>query len=83
MNSRMSFRLMTALVVMGLCRQTTAVLLAQNASPAPASVTRTVQLSSGVPEILKLRRGNVADDVIIAFITNSGQMYHLSASEIL
>jgi len=85
MNSRMSFRLMTALAVMVLCSQTPEVLLAQNASPAPApaSVTRTVQLSSGVPEILKLRRGNVADDVIIAFITNSGQMYHLSASEIL
>ena len=85
MNSRMSFRVMTALVVMVLCSQNTAVLLAQNASPAPASTsaTRTVQLSSGVPEILKLRRGNVADDVIIAFITGSGQIYHLSASEIL
>ena len=93
MKSRMSFKLMTALVVMVLCSQTAPVLRAQSSSPAPASaeaaapapaiVTRTVQLSSGVPEILKLRRGNVGDDVIIAFIMNSGQIYHLSASEIL
>ena len=93
MKSRMSFRLMTALVVMVLCSQTTAVLLAQEASPAPASaeagapasasVTGTVQLSSGVPEILKLGRGKVGDEVIIAFIVNSGKIYHLSASEIL
>ena len=56
---------------------------AEAAAPTPASVTRTVQLSSGVPEILKLRRGLVGDDVLIAFVMNSGQMYHLSASEIL
>jgi hypothetical protein len=82
-----------ALAVIVLCSQTAPVLLAQNSSPALASAeaaapasaseTRTVQLSSGVPEILKLRRGNVGNDVIIAFIMNSGQMYHLSASEIL
>jgi hypothetical protein len=87
-----------ALAVMVLCSQTAPVLLAQNSSPAPASAeaaapasaseTRSVQLSSvqlssGVPEILKLGRGHVGDEVIIAFIMNSGRMYHLSASEIL
>jgi hypothetical protein len=82
-----------ALVVIVLCSQTAPVLLAQNSSPAPASAeaaapasvseTRTVQLSSGVPEILKLGRAHVGDEVIIAFIMNSGRIYHLSASEIL
>src|ERR1035438_3158683 len=93
MKSRILCKPRMAFAVIVLCSQTAPVLLAQNSSPAPASaeaaapasasVTRTVQLSSGVPEILKLRRGNVGDDVIIAFIMNSGQMYHLSASEIL
>ena len=82
-----------ALAVIVLCSQTAPVLLAQNSSPAPASAeaaapasvseTRTVQLSSGVPEILKLGRAHVGDEVIIAFIMNSGRIYHLSASEIL
>ena len=80
-------------MVIVLCSQTAPVLLAQNSSPAPASAeaaapasvseTRTVQLSSGVPEILKLGRAHVGDEVIIAFIMNSGRIYHLSASEIL
>ena len=93
MKSRISFGLMTALVVMVLCRQTAPVLLAQSSNPAPASAeaaapasvseTRTVQLSSGVPEILKLGRAHVGNDVIIAFISNSGKIYHLSVSEIL
>ena len=81
------------MVVMGLCSQTAPVLLAQNYDPAPASAeaaapasvnkTLTVQLSPGVPEILKLGRGKVGDGVIIAFIMNSGKTYHLSAPEIL
>ena len=82
-----------ALVVMVLCSQTAPVLLAQNSTPAPASAeaaapasaseTRPVQLSSGVPEILKLGRAHVGDEAIIAFISNSGRTYHLSVSEIL
>ena len=82
-----------ALAVMVLCSQIAPVLLAQNSTPAPASAeaaapasaseTRPVQLSSGVPEILKLGRAHVGDEVIIAFIRNSGRTYHLSASEIL
>src|ERR1017187_3023754 len=93
MKSRMSFRPMMALVVMVLSSQTTGVLLAQNASPAPASAevaatapaseTHPVQLSSGVVEILKLGRAHVSDEVIIAFIRNSGKIYQLSASEVL
>ena len=82
-----------ALVVMVLCSQTAPVLLAQYSSPAPASAeaaapapaseTHPVQLSSGVPEILKLGRAHVGDDIIIAFIMNSGTTYHLSVPEIL
>ena len=93
MKSRMSFRPMMALAVMVLCSQIAPVLLAQNSTPAPASAeaavpasaseTRPVQLSSGVPEILKLGRAHVGDEVIIAFIRNSGRTYHLSVSEIL
>ena len=84
---------MMALAVMVLCSQTAPVLLAQDsnsapasaeaAAPASASETRPVQLSSGVPEILKLGRAHVGDEVIIAFIRNSGRTYHLSVSEIL
>jgi hypothetical protein len=76
-----------------LCCQIAPVLHAQNSipapasgdavAPAPASETRPVQLSSGVAEILKLGHARVGDDVIIAFIRNSGKTYHLSASEIL
>src|ERR1035441_1942512 len=92
MKSRMSFRPTTALVVI-VCSLTAPVLLAQYSTPAPASAeaaapasvseTRPVQLSSGVPEILKLGRAHVGDDIIIAFIRNSGGTYHLSVSEIL
>jgi hypothetical protein len=92
MKSRMPFSPTAALLVM-FCSQAAPVLVAQSSSPAPASagaaapaptsVTRTIQLSPGVPEILKLRRGLVGDDVIIAFVVNSGQAYHLSASEVL
>jgi len=92
MKSRMSFRPMTALVVM-LCSQTAPVLLAQSSSPAPASAeaaapasaseTHPIQLSSGVTDILKLGRAHVGDDIIIAFIRNSGTTYHLSVPEIL
>jgi hypothetical protein len=84
MKSRMSFSPMTALVVM-LCSQITPVLLAQDSAPAPASAseTRPVQLSPGVPDILKLVSGRVSDGTITAFINNSGRTYHLSVSEIL
>src|ERR1019366_3930442 len=93
MKSRMSFRLMTALVVMGLCSQIAPVLLAQDCTPAPASAEaaapasaseiRPVQLSPGVPDILKLVSAQVSDGTITAFINNSGRTYHLSVSEIL
>jgi len=79
--------------VMVLCSQIAPVLRAQNSNPAPASAeaaapasaseTHPVQLSPGVPEILKLGRAHVGDEIIIAFIRNSGRTYHLSVSEIL
>jgi hypothetical protein len=84
---------MMAVAVMVLCSQTAPVLLAQNFNPAPASAkaaaldsaseTRPVELSSGVAEVLKLGRAHASDEVIIAFISNSGRTYHLSVSEIL
>src|ERR1039457_2139579 len=93
MKSRIFCKPRMALVVIVLCSQTAPVLLAQNSSPAPASAeaaapasvseTRTVQLSSGVPDILKLGHAHLSDDAITAFISNSGRTYHLSVSEIL
>jgi hypothetical protein len=79
------------LAVVVLCSQIAPVLLAQDSIPAPASAEAAspaaasppVQLSSGVAEILKLGNARVGDEVIIAFIMNSGRVYHLSASEIL
>jgi hypothetical protein len=83
MKSRIFWKPTMAVAVMALCSQIAPVLLAQTSNQAPASEARTVQLSSGVQEILKLGRGKVGDEVIIAFIVNSGKIYHLSASEIL
>jgi hypothetical protein len=82
-----------ALAVIVLCSQVAPVLLAQDSTPAPASAeaaasasvseSRPVQLSSDVAEVLKLGRAHVGDEIIIAFIRNSGRTYHLSVSEIL
>ena len=92
MNTRMSFRTVTALVMV-MCSQATPVLLAQNSSQAPASAeaaapvtasdTSPVKLSFGVTEVLKLGRAHVGDEVIIAFIGNSSRIYNLSVSEIV
>ena len=78
---------------MVLCCQTAPVLLAQDSNSAPASAEavapvsasepRPVQLSPGVPDVLKLGRAHVGDEAILAFISNSGRTYHLSVSEIL
>jgi hypothetical protein len=93
MKSRIFSEPRMALVVIVLCSQIAPVLLAQNsnstpasaeaAAPASASETRPVQLSYGVPDILKLGRAHVSDEAITAFISNSGRIYHLSVSEIL
>ena len=82
-----------ALAVIVLCSQVAPVLLAQDSTPAPASAeaaasasvseSRPVQLSSDVAEVLKLGRAHVGDEIIIAFIRNSGRTYHLSVSDIL
>jgi hypothetical protein len=93
MKSRISCQRVVALVVMVLCSQTSPVLRAQDSNstpasaeavaPASASETRPVQLSPGVPDVLKLGRAHVGDEAILAFISNSGRTYHLSVSEIL
>ncbi len=92
MKSRLLCKPRAALAVIVLCSQIAPVLLAQNATPAPASAeaaapaaseTRPVQLSPGVAEILKLGSAHVSDGTITAFISNSGRTYHLSVSEIL
>jgi len=93
MNSVMLSKLMMTVAVMVLCSQVAPVLRAQDSNSAPASAdaaapasvsdTRPVQLSPGVPDILKLGRAHVGDEAITAFISNSGRTYHLSVSEIL
>jgi hypothetical protein len=86
-------KLMMTVAVMVLCSQVAPVLRAQDSNSAPASAdaaapasvsdTRPVQLSPGVPDILKLGHAHVGDEAITAFISNSGRTYHLSVSEIL
>jgi hypothetical protein len=93
MNSVMPSKLIATVAVMVLCSQVAPVLRAQDsnsapasaeaAAPASASETRPLQLSPGVPDILKLGRAHVGDEAILAFISNSGRTYHLSVSEIL
>jgi hypothetical protein len=93
MKNRISYKRVVALVVMVLFSQTAPVLLAQDSTPLPASAeavapasaseTHPVQLSPGVPDVLKLGRAHVGDEAILAFISNSGRTYHLSVSEIL
>jgi len=93
MNSVMPSKLMMTVAVMVLCSQVAPVLRAQDSNSAPASAdaaapasvsdTRPVQLSPGVPDILKLGRAHVGDEAITAFISNSGRTYHVSVSEIL
>jgi hypothetical protein len=93
MNSVMPSKLMMTVAVMVLCSQVAPVLRAQDSNSAPASAdaaapasvsdTRPVQLSPGVPDILKLGRARVGDEAISACISNSGRTYHLSVSEIL
>ena len=50
---------------------------------ASTSAGSSVQLSSGVPEVLKLARSNVNNDTIVAFVGNSKKTYNLSANEIV
>ena len=93
MKNRIACKPMMAVAVMVLGSQIAPVLLAQDSTPAPASAevvapasaseTRPVELSPGVPDILKLGRARVSDEAITAFISNSGRIYHLSVSEIL
>jgi len=45
--------------------------------------TQPVQLSYGVPDVLKLSRAHVSDGTIVAFIQGSGRIYNLGADEIV
>ena len=93
MKSRSSYKWMMVLVVMVLCSQIAPVLLAQDSarpSPAPRRLpprplAKPARFSCHPtwPEMLKLGRAHVGDEIIIAFIRNSGRTYHLSVSEIL
>jgi hypothetical protein len=83
MNDRVSGKRLVVLVATFLFSQTAPILLAQGSSPALASESSPVQLSSGVEDILKLAHAHLSGEAIIAFIMNSGKVYHLSASEIL
>ena len=53
------------------------------AEPAATSQTSPVQLSYGVPDVLKLAQAHVDDAVIVAFIGNSGTIYNLTSPEIV
>jgi hypothetical protein len=77
---------MMTLTVMVLCSQTAPVLQAQVSNTAPTgaeTAVSPVQLQAGTWEVLNLVRAHVGDEVVIAFINNSGKAYHLSASEVL
>jgi len=50
---------------------------------APASQTATLQLSPGVPDVLRLVQSKIGDETVVAFISNTGKTYKLSASEII
>src|SRR5262245_2187472 len=56
---------------------------AAEVSPAAATSSEQVQLSYGVEDVLKLVRAKVGEDVIVAFVQNSGRRYTLTASEIV
>jgi hypothetical protein len=77
---------MMTLMVMLLSSQFTPVLLAQVSNSVPAAAEATVspvQLQASAWEVLNLVRAHVGDEVVVAFIKNSGKPYHLSVSEIL
>ena len=93
MKTRFFSKSRITLTLMVVCGQVMPALMAQDSNP-PVSVevavpapaiaeARPVQLSPGVAEILKLARAHMSDDVIVAFIRNSGSSYHLSAAEIV
>ena len=54
--------------------------LTEKAVPSPATP---VQLSHGVPDVLKLSRAKIKDETILAFVSNSQSNYNLSAEEII
>src|SRR6185436_4785016 len=61
-----------------------------SAASAPGTIAQkatsqtAVQLSSGVPDVLKLSQANVSEDTIIAYVQASGRSYDgMSASEIV
>ena len=61
----------------------TATPAAHTTSPAASSVSQKAgQLSLGVADVLKLSQAKVADDTIIAFISNSGKSYGLNAEQL-
>lgn len=55
----------------------------ESLATATVSQTSPVQLSPGVPEVLKLVQSKIGDDTIMAFINNSGTTYSLGVSEII
>jgi len=52
-------------------------------APAPDSQAAPVQLSVDVWNVLKLAHANVSDEIITAYIKNSGKVYSFGAPEIL
>ena len=61
-----------------------AVLLAVNVLAQDSATTAVApQLSYGVPQVLQLAQAKVSDDIIVAYIQNSGTVYGLDASQIV
>jgi len=54
--------------------------ISETSTPA---TNKPVQLSYGVADVLKLSQAQVGEDVILAYIANSGRTYNLSATEIV
>ena len=48
---------------------------ATNTAAAPSIAPEPVRLSYGVADVLKLSRAKVSEDVLVAFIQNSGRRY--------
>jgi hypothetical protein len=86
MKNQVFCRSITILTFVVLCSQSAPVLLAQVSNTAPTSAespASPVQLQAGAWEVLNLVRAHVGDEVVIAYIKNSGKAYNLGASEIL
>ena len=74
---------MTGLTAAALCFVPVNRASAQNSSPASVNTASTPALPYGVSEVVKMYQGGISKDVIINYVENSGQPFHLSADGII